>query len=39
MPPLTRSESETPSAFFYAEKAALLAERFFPVFLVDLFDI
>jgi hypothetical protein len=39
MPPLTRSESETPSAFSYAEKAALLAERFFPASSADLSDI
>jgi hypothetical protein len=39
MPPLARSESETSSALFYTEKAALLAERFFPVPSVDLSDI
>jgi hypothetical protein len=27
------------SALFYVEKAALLAERFFLVFLIDFFDI
>jgi hypothetical protein len=39
IPPLTRSEDEAISAYSHAEKAALLAERFFPAPLADLSDI
>jgi hypothetical protein len=39
IPPLARSENETPSALTHVEKAALLAERFFPAPPADLSDI
>ena len=39
IPPLTRSEDEAISAYNHAEKAALLAERFFPAPPADLSDI
>ena len=39
IPPLTRSENEAITAYNHAEKAALLAERFFPAPPADLSDI
>jgi hypothetical protein len=39
MPPLSRSEGAEPTAYTHAEKAELLAERFFPSPQADLSDI